>query len=125
MSDEEWAALRQEEEAAAEKQAAAVLQRQERRAAAAAAAAETFDEELWLTPRTRLTADTPVTTLNRFCVDHGFYLKQLGAATPQEQRAKLRSLLLSRGWPQGRQAYLRALKAPHSPRSALPLTGAS
>ena len=40
------------------------------------------------------------------------------AATPQEQRAKLRSLLLSRGWPQGRQAYLRALKAPHSPRSA-------
>ena len=62
-----------------------------------------FAEELWLSPRTRLTTTTPIGTLNHFCLSQGFYLKQLGGvATPEARRDKLRELLLTKGWPQVR-----------------------
>ena len=79
-----------------------------------------FDEELWLSPRTQLTARTPVHALKQFAVSQGFNLHQLGeVSTPAEQRAKLRELLLLRGWPQGREAYLAALEGPRAQKPAL------
>ena len=107
-----------------------------------------FAEELWLSPRTRLTTTTPIGTLNHFCLSQGFYLKQLGGAvaTPEARRDKLRELLLTKGWPQvrprrhldhsdlhpcthapsrqGREAYLRALaRSPRAERpNSLPLS---
>ena len=87
---------------------------------------EDFAEQFWLTPRTRLTVTTPVSVLNSFCRDHGFYLRSLGTnMTPHEQRCKLRELLLLRGWPQGRSALLRAMTGPMSPRPTLPINGAA
>ena len=125
LSAEEWAVLRANEDAATANEGTS-WRGGDNGGGEVDAVPEEFAEQLWLTPRTKLTVTTPVSVLNSFCRDHGFYLRQLGTnMTPHEQRCKLRELLLMRGWPQGRGALMRAIAAPMSPRPALPINGAA
>ena len=45
-------------------------------------------------PRTILGADTPITIVNRFCLDHGLALWELGGISAEQQRWELYRLLL-------------------------------
>ncbi len=75
-----------------------------------------FPREFWLSPKTVLSESTPVATINRFCIDHGFYLWELGGTTPHEQRWALFRLLEKHRWPEGHAAFMRSIQAPRAPR---------
>ena len=75
-----------------------------------------FPKEFWLTPRTPLSENTPIGTINRFCADHGFKMWELGGRNPCEQRWALFRLLEKHRWPVGYSAYMRALNSPRQPR---------
>eukprot|EP00965_Chrysotila_dentata_P230939 6198065-Pleurochrysis_carterae.AAC.2 len=81
-----------------------------------------FPKQFWLGPRTVLTQNTPISALNRFCVEHGFYLWELGGSTPLGQRIALYSMLERQGWPDGYEAYMKAVKGPRAPRPGGDLT---
>ena len=75
-----------------------------------------FPREFWLSPKTVLSESTPVATINRFCIGHGFYLWELGGTTPHEQRWALFRLLEKHRWPEGHAAFMRSIQAPRAPR---------
>ena len=52
-----------------------------------------FEKEYWLSAKVPLTDATPIATVNRFCIDHGFYMWELGGSTAHEQRRALYKLL--------------------------------
>lgn len=68
-----------------------------------------FLKAYWLTPRTMLTRTTPVAKLDHFCVRHGFFLSDLAGVTAADKRDSLYRVLKQHGWPEGHEAYLRAL----------------
>ena len=56
-------------------------------------------------PRTILGADTPITIVNRFCLDHGLALRELGGISAEQQRWELYRLLRKVQWPETADEY--------------------
>lgn len=56
-------------------------------------------------PRTILGADTPITIVNRFCLDHGLALWELGGISAEQQRWELYRLLRKVQWPETADEY--------------------
>ena len=56
-------------------------------------------------PRTILGADTPITIVNRFCLDHGLALWELGGIRAEQQRWELYRLLRKVQWPETADEY--------------------
>ena len=59
-------------------------------------------------PRTILGADTPITIVNRFCLDHGLALWELGGISAEQQRWELYRLLRKVQWPETADEYAEA-----------------
>ena len=78
-----------------------------------------FEKEFWLSAKTPLTDATPIATVNRFCIDHGFYMWELGGSTAHEQRRALYKLLEKHRWPEGLDGFMAAMKAPRASKPAL------
>lgn len=75
-----------------------------------------YAKEFWLSRRTCLTPHTPISTINRFCTDHGFHIGELGGSMPAEQRWSLFSMLESHNWPEGYDGLMLALQRPQAAR---------
>ena len=78
-----------------------------------------FEKEYWLSAKVPLTDATPIATVNRFCIDHGFYMWELGGSTAHEQRRALYKLLEKHRWPEGLDGFMAAMKAPRASKPAL------
>ena len=78
-----------------------------------------FEKEYWLSAKVPLTDATPIATVNRFCIDHGFYRWELGGSTAHEQRRALYKLLEKHRWPEGLDGFMAAMKAPRASKPAL------
>ena len=79
-----------------------------------------FEKEYWLSAKVPLTDATPIATVNRFCIDHGFYRWELGGSTAHEQRRALYKLLEKHRWPEGLDGFMAAMKAPRASKPEAP-----
>ncbi|KAL1524394.1 hypothetical protein AB1Y20_019289 [Prymnesium parvum] len=77
---------------------------------------EQYPKEFWLSRRTCLTPSTPISAINSFCCDHGFYIWGLKGKTPAEQRLSLYKMLEENKWPEGYDGLMRALQQPQASR---------
>ena len=85
-----------------------------------------FEKEYWLSAKVPLTDATPIATVNRFCIDHGFYMWELGGSTAHEQRRALYELLEKRTPTTTRRCSRRlASRRSPSPASSAGCSGAS
>lgn len=71
--------------------------------------ADRFPKDFWLSARTVLTRQTPISKLNHFCVRHGFFLSDLAGFTADDKRGSLFRILSQHDWPDGYDGYMRAL----------------
>ena len=67
-----------------------------------------FPKDFWISSSCVLTRTTPITKLNHFCVNHGFFLSDLAGFTADDKRASLYQVLDAHDWPDGYEGYMRA-----------------
>jgi PAS domain S-box-containing protein len=76
-----------------------------------------FPKDFWLSATVVLTRTTPITKINHFCVNNGFFMSDLAGFTADDKRASLFQVLDAHGWPDGYDGFMRARNEPQAARS--------